>query len=423
MIAPTTLRPGESATVTATVLNTSPLPISKCPVRLHVEAGEQKRDLERVIDLEGGATASYAFSLESLSEGLWLGHVEASTGDELTFDDRRFLALRVAPPARVLIADGDPGRAPYESETYFLQAALRLAPPGERYAKTPFDTRTFDLAAGTSLPGLEKTEAVVLANVESLAASDANRLGEFVERGGGLVVFTGDRVGPEQTNSLEAAGLSVGTVLGPATATELPWRLERWQAGHPVFKPFDDPEHGDLRRPMFTSITRIKPDQETRVLAWFRGDEPALLERTRGRGRILWFASACDRAWGDWPRGRMYLPMLHQMIAYVSGLGEASRIHQDIAGDQGKPGIIQPGGVVHVVNTDPLESENERCTAAEFAARFGFKLPEPVAHTPGGQRGRISDERLRGDELWPWLALMLAGLLLVENFVANRTAA
>jgi hypothetical protein len=422
-IAPATLRPGESATVTATVLNTSPLPVSKCPVRLHVEAGQGKRDLERVIDLEGAATASVAFPLEALPEGLWLGYVEASTGDELTFDDRRFLAMRVAPPARVLIADGNPGRVPFESETYFLQAALRLAPAGERYGKTPFDTRTVDLVAGASLPDLEKTEAVVLANVESLSASDANRLGEFVERGGGLVVFTGDRVGPEGARGLEAAGLGVGTVLGPATATELPWRLERWQAGHSIFKPFDDPEHGDLRRPVFTSITRIKPDAQARVLAWFRGGEPALLERTKGRGKVLWFTSACGRAWGDWPRGRMYLPMIHQMVAYTSGLGEESRIRHDTAGDQAKPGIIQPDGVVHVVNTDPLESETERCTPAEFAGRFGFKLPAPVARTFAGQRGRIADLRLRGDELWPWLAVMLAGLLLVENFVANRTAA
>ena len=125
-IAPKTLRPGESASVTATVLNTSPLPVSRCPVRLHVEAGERKRDVERAIDLEGGAAASVSFPLETLPEGLWLGHVEASTGDELPFDDRRYLALRVAPPARVLIVDGDPGRARYESETYFLQAALRL---------------------------------------------------------------------------------------------------------------------------------------------------------------------------------------------------------------------------------------------------------------------------------------------------------
>ena len=144
------------------------MPISKCPVRLHLEAGERKRELDREIDLEGGATASVDFALDAMPEGLWLGHVEASTGDELTFDDRRFLALRVAPPARVLVVDGDPGRVPFESETYFLQAALRLAPPGEHYAKTPFDPRSVDFVAGTSLPDLEKTEAVVLANVGNL---------------------------------------------------------------------------------------------------------------------------------------------------------------------------------------------------------------------------------------------------------------
>ena len=80
-------------------------------------------------------------------------------------------------------------------------------------------------------------------------------------------------------------------------------------------------------------------------------------------------------------------------------------------------------GMVHVVNTDPLESETERCTPAEFAGRFGFKLPEPVASDGTGQRRRDLDLRLCNDELWPWLALMLAGVLLVENFVANRTAA
>ncbi len=140
-IAPATVRPGEAVSVTATVLNASPLPVAKCPVRLHVEAGKEKRDLDRTVDLEGGATAAVAFSLTEMAEGLWRGHVEVTAADELPFDDRRFLAFQVAPPARVLVVDGDPGRASYESETYFLQAALRLAPTGEHYAKSPFDVQ------------------------------------------------------------------------------------------------------------------------------------------------------------------------------------------------------------------------------------------------------------------------------------------
>jgi hypothetical protein len=424
-IAPQVVRPNEPISITATVLNASPLPISKRPVRLHMEAGERKRDLERTIDLDGGATGSVAFSLDAMPEGLWRGHVEVSSGDELPFDDRRYFAVQVAPPARVLLVDGDPGRAAYESETYFLQAALRLAPAGENYAKTPFDPRTLNLVGGTGLPSLDKTEAVVLANVESLSASDMKRLGEFVERGGGLIVFTGDRVRPETGRAFGGAGLGVGEILEAKTATELPWRLDRWDTNHLVFKLFADPEHGDLRRPAFSAITPIKPAPETRVLAWFRGGEPALLERTTGLGKVLWFTSACDLSWGNWPRGRMYVPMLHQMAAYVSGLAEGGRIRQEVVIDDRKPGIVESGGLIHVINPDPLESETARCTPKEFAGRFGFALPEPAATAVAGREGakRIADDRLRPDEIWPWLALTLVGMLLVENFLANRTAA
>ena len=295
--APRNLRPGDSATITATIFNTSPLPVSKCPVQLHVEAGE-KRDQTREIDLEGGATARVAFSLDALPEGLWLGHVEISLHNDLAFDDRRFVALRVAPPVRVLVLDGDPGRVPYESEAYFLQAALRLAPAGERYAKAPFDSRSVDFNTGTSLPSLEKTDVVVLANVADVEPPDAKRLADLVERGGGLLVFTGDHVATN-SRALEAAGLGVGTILGPATASEVPWRLERWQSGHPVFKPaFRATRNpGDLRPApgvLTGPITRIKTDPRAQVLAWFRGDEPALLERAERSqlaARSLWFTS------------------------------------------------------------------------------------------------------------------------------------
>jgi hypothetical protein len=426
-IAPGSIRPGESARLSALVLNTSPLPIPKVAVRLHVEAVEKVRDLEKSIDLDGGSTATVDFTLAELPEGLWRGHVEATAaGDELPFDDRRYLALSVAPPTRVLLVDGDPGRTPVQSETYFLQAALRLAPPGERYAKTPFDTRTVDFSNGAGLPDLKTIDAVVLANVGAIGDPEARRLADFVARGGGLLILSGDHLQPGSLRALDAVRLGVGEVLGPATASELPWRLEYWETQHPVFRPFEDPEHGDLRRPAFTTITRIRPDSAARVLARFRGGEPALLERSLGRGKVLWFASACDRSWSDWPRGRLYLPMVHQMLAYVSGLAEGGKVRQDPARGDRPPGIVDSpnDGLVHVVNADPFESETARCTPREFADRFGFRLPDPS--TPAlVQKGSLgpSDDRLRGDEIWPWLALTLLCFLLVENFLANRTAA
>jgi hypothetical protein len=423
-IAPQTIRPGDSVSITATVLNASPLPIASCPIRLQIAAGNQTRDLKQTINLEGVATASVTFSLDAMPEGLWRGHIEVSAEDELAFDDRRFLAFPVAPPARILVVDGDPGNDPYQSESFFLQAALRLAAQGEVYTKTPFDSRRVELSGGVGLPDLEKIEAAVLANVETLADADLKRLSTFVDRGGGLLVFTGDRVRPEGAARLAEAGLGVGQVLERVTATELPWRLERWEVEHPVFKLFAGAERGDLRRPAFTTITPIKPDAGARVLAWFRGGVPALVEQAKGHGKVLWFASACDRAWGDWPRGRMYVPMVHQLVAYVSNLSDGGRVRQEIATGEKKPGLVESGGLLHVVNADPFESETERCTLKEFADRFGFRLPVPAAPeaTARGNPGS-TDSRARSDEIWPWLALTLLGMLLVENFLANRTAA
>jgi hypothetical protein len=426
-IAPQAPRPGDPATVTATVFNASPLPVAKIPVRLRLEAGGQKRVLEKTVDLDGGASATLEFALGEMPEGLWRGHVEVPAGDELAFDDRRYLAIPVAPPSRVVLADGKPGQAPYEAATYFLQAALRLAPTGERYAKSPFDPATATLGSGGGgLPGLEKAQAVVLVDVDDLGPSDAQRLARFVEDGGGLVVFTGDRPVDGTARNLESAGLGVGKVLGPAKAVGAPWRLDRWESNHPVFRPFEDPEHGDLRRPAFDTITRIEPGSGTKVLAQFRGGEPALLERAKGRGRVLWFTSACDRTWSDWPRSRLYLPMVHQMLAYATGQSEGGPVRRELAGDGRKAGIGESDGLVHVVNPDPLESDTGRCTAEEFASRFGFKLPGPRPAETADARSRADrsdDGRLRSDEMWPWMALTLIGLLLAESFLANRTAA
>ncbi|MDR3636295.1 MAG: BatA domain-containing protein [Isosphaeraceae bacterium] len=424
VVEPKTVRPGESALVRATVVNGSPLPLYKVPVKLHLEAGTAVRDMERAVDLDGGAAANVEFKLADLPAGSWRGHVEAAVSDDLPFDNRRYLAVAVAPPAAVLVVDGSPGRTAYDGETYFLNAALRLAPSGERYAKTPFDVETFPLVTGASLPDLDKARAVVLANVGELSAGDARRLGAFVEQGGGLVVFTGDRVRADSVRSLTAAGLGVGEVVGPEPAKELPWRIGRWEAADPVFRPFADPEHGDLRRPSFTTITLIKPSAETRVLATFRGDAPALLARSHGRGKVLWFATACDRGWGDWPRSRLYVPLVHQMVGYVAGLAEGGPVREETASGEEKPGIVERDGLLHVINTDSYESDMARCTPREFADRFGFRLPETKTSIVNQAAAKKpADDRLRGDEIWPWLALTLLGFLLVESFLANRTAA
>ena len=421
---PSSPRPKEAAVVSAVVRNAGPLPVAKVPVHLHVEAdGASPIDLDRSVDLEGDASATVEFPLPPMAEGLWRGHVEVNVGDDLPMDDRRYLALPVGPAARVLLVDGDPGRSSVEAETYFLKAALRLAPEGETYAKAPFDPTTVDLGdLRSGWPDLSRVACVVLANVADLPEAEAKSLAAYVNRGGGLVVFTGDRVTAEGSASIVASGLGVGQVLGPQAATDRPFRLGQWDESHPILRPFSEPEHGDIRRPAFSAITRVEPDPAVRVLARFRGGEPALIERAVGRGKVVWFASTGDRGWGDWPRGRMFVPMVHQMVGHASGLSEGGKARPELAAGDRKPGLVEAEGFVRVVNLDPYESEMARCTPKEFADRYGFRLPEAPAVASKSTQGKV-DDRARPDELWPWLAMALMGALMFESFLANRTAA
>lgn len=425
----TMIRPGDVATVNVTVANAGPFPIEEVPLRLYLRAERRTYNLDRKVSIAAGGLEQFEFPVKGLEAGLWQGQVEIEVEDELRFDNRRFLALMAAPPWKVLIIDGQPHASPVLSETYFLEAALRLAAPGETYADTPYDPEVVSASelAGRDLAGFE---LVVLANVEDVSAAAAKRLGDFVEAGGGLIVFSGENVGTAGYRALENVGLSPGKLVDVKQSNDLPWRVQTWDQEHSIFAPFNDPQHGDLRRLAFHAYTKIEPSSQATVLASFRGGDPLLLELTKGEGRAVWFTSSCDRQWSDWPRSRLYLPLVHQMLGHLTGLNQggpvraltieaSSRLAEDV-----KPGVFERARYWEVINPSPRESETDRCTPLEFADRFALNI---AGSDPTGEEMVASfapsTVELHDDEIWHWIAFALVCFLCVECFLGNRTTA
>ncbi len=424
------VRPGDAVSLSAGIFNAGPFSLEKMPVVLTLESGTKKHVLRERVSLEAQSSGVVGFELPALGEGLWHGTIRIETDDDLPFDNQRYLALLCAPPVNVLLADGDKRDAAYLSETYFLETSLRLAPPGESFPDSPFRPTSIPMAAGDRLGDLGAQRIVVLANVGGVGRSDAAALAKFVEAGGSLLVFTGDRVEAEGYKAAAAEGLCVGEIGGVVRAHDLPHRLDHWDEDHPLFEPFNDPQHGDLRRFSFSSVTRITPAADAQVVAWFRGELPALIEKRLGKGRVLWFTSACDREWSDWTRSRLYLPFVHQMLGYLAGLTGGGPVREALIDSNSNlpadvaPGVFERDGYTEVINTGPRESEIDRCTPEEFANRFQLTLhEEDAAPRAGGRAALALTGDLRDDEVWHWVVLILLGVLLVEGFVANRTAA
>jgi hypothetical protein len=423
------LRPGEQTALHVSIYNGGPFTTAELPVTLSLKSGTRKLELKEQVKVEPGTAESLRFDLPPLDEGSWTGTVSVQSEDDLPLDNQRHVAILAAQPYQVLIVDGRWSPSPVLCSTYFLEAALRLAPEGEVYAGSPFEPRT--IASDERLPDLEKYDAVVLSDAPDLAGPDARDLAAFVERGGGLIVFTGENLTAERIGPLQAAGLTVGT-LGPVQhSTDLPLRLKTWDSRHPIFTAFSDPQLGDLQRLSFSAFTTIQPLKDAQVLASFRDGKPAVIERRRGQGSIVWVATTPDRRWSDWTRSRLYLPLMHQLLGHQTGLLAGGRVRQLALESTLErrpiealaPGIHERSGHQLVVNMSPRESETDRSGIQDFSDRFGLKVADEAAAVAAPPPRVAGGSELVDSEIWPWLATLLLATLLVEGLVANRTTA
>ncbi|OWK43037.1 vWA domain-containing protein [Fimbriiglobus ruber] len=407
-------------TVQASVLNARPTPLDHLSVRLKLANGGKVVDVPAVAAASPGATATVSFETPPLSPGLWQGTVSFAAEDDLPLDNARHVAIYAAAKPRVLLLDGAARDVAALGEGYFLEAALRLAPPGDAAADGPFQVAILPYTSGARLPDLSQVDVLVAADVAGFPAADAAKIREFLKRGGGAVVLGGNNLGPASTAQYAVADLSVGEVAGTHAARDQPFRVSEFAADDPVLAPFADPQHGDLRRLTFSGCTRVVPAAGVRVLARLKDGTPLLLERPAGSKRVLWWAAAAGREHGEWSRSRLFLPLVHQLVRGAAGVVGAGPV-RDLPAAGEVPGVKQVGDAWEVRNLEPQESDLDRCTAEEFASRLGV-TPATDSDSLVAEENKPGDESRTG-EWWPWLWLALVVCWVLEGLLANRTIA
>jgi hypothetical protein len=415
------VRADHPTTVQATILNTGAEPLNQRSVRLRLANKSKVIEIPAVASAAADASTTVAFETPPLGPGLWQGTVSVAADDELPFDNSRHVALYAAARPRVLLLDGASRDVAALGEAYFLEAALRLAPPGETVPDAPFRMIVFPYGADARVPDLGQVDVLIAANVAGFPAADAARVRAFLDRGGSAVVFGGSNLGPASAASYAAAGLSVGEIIGTHAARDVPFRIAEFARDDAMLRPFADPQHGDLHRLAFSGCTQVTPGDGVQVLARFRDKTPLWLERQTGPSRVVWCAASVGREHGEWSRSRLFLPLVHQLVRGAAGQAGAGPV-RDLPAAGEAPGVRQQGEVWEVRNLESQESELERCTPEEFAQRLGVKLADNA-----GALVLVAAEgdgnELRAGELWPWLWLGLVLFWLAEGVLANRTVA
>jgi hypothetical protein len=294
---------------------------------------------EAVVDvLPAGTAKGVSLFARLRSEGYHSIMVRVPA-DRLPADDRRTLAVRAIREVRVLLADGDPGREPRDSQVFFLRHALQPVPVPEAsqyYIKT------------TVIPGLELAsarfddyDAVILANVSEVPANMLPALELFVKRGGGLMVFPGQNIQfasyndglLKRHNLLPAA---FGQVKGDASRDEQYATLQEKDYEHPLVDLWNDPGNGTLNSARFFRYFELlpaawKPEPkdngardkfpgagEPKIVLRYQDGNPAVMEREFGLGRVIQFSSTANTGWNDLPVRPAFVPFMHRCLGAVA---------------------------------------------------------------------------------------------------------
>ncbi|CAN5393720.1 BatA domain-containing protein [soil metagenome] len=246
--------------------------------------------------------------------------------DRVPADDMRTIAVRAVNKVNVLMVDGDPGREARDGETFFLAHALVPVPPAE--AENYF-VRTMTISP-SDLPGqnFDEFDAVVLANGAEITPQTADALASRIQRGGGLIVFPGDRTdiasyNRELVDRLHVLPARFGATIGDAKSEKTIARLQEKNFEHPIARLWNDPASGSPASASFYKM--ISPDSLGEVAAAtvsvvlrFNDGSPAVIEGASGDGCVILFASTCDTAWNDLAvKPGIFVPLMYRCLGSI----------------------------------------------------------------------------------------------------------
>lgn len=434
----------------------------------------QLRIGERVVargslDVAAGGETTKSFT-GSIPEGARSAPVTVEiAGDRLAADNRRHAIGELRDQVRTLLVNGDPKSSRHADELFYIDAALR---PGDRADSGIRLSRITTDELGEA--PLDQTDVIVLANSRAIEGAVVERLAAWVEAGGGLLVSVGDRVDPDAYNKsmepllAQALRSVLDTSFGRrgAEASGSALHLAKIEVDHPVFSPFaaDAPE---LRDAGFARVMLLGPTTavgERRVLARYDNGATAMVESSRGRGRLILYTSTIDRDWNELPIQPGFVPLVQQLVRYLGRKPADLRRREGIvgstrsislAGDVRRVEIRRPGGGrsireieqagdpgrVSMQMTDTGETgfyqvwvAREGAGSLEALSSEDFALnvlagasdlerldPENLPAGAGGDSAEIADStHTRRLELWHAIAALLLGFLLVESLMTVR---
>ena len=406
---------------------------------------EGERIAQSNVNVSPYSTLSLPFTIVPPQSGQLACSAKIEDIDPFAADNRRWFTLDVPDSIRVLSV---------VSDNLTIEILKAVFAPSE----TEFihmDWTNLDLWETRSY---SKYDVIILAGIKNVSAGAADRLTEFVNRGGGLILF--------QSEDADLAGLSRGLwkklgfsgVKGYRENNET--AFGKLDTEHPIFYGmFDD--KGNPRSPRFNFSVDLVLGEKDQIIIPFSDSRPFLIERQKGHGKILMYAVPLSVESGNFVYSGLLAPLIVRSVTYVSSnngndalnwqtgnayqvilpLPETKSIQMHLPNEEVTELPARPvvGGVEYDISNVPVPGIYDMRISDKILARYAANIPNNhsklerrdlstvserlgktiiLEHDSENIQDQILNSRF-GKELWFPIAIIFLVLLLSESILGK----
>jgi len=288
--------------------------------------GQPVKQGQTTIRLDDGAARKVQFATRATTDRMTRGEVRLVAGDPLPLDDALWFTVGTRRPVRALVsavATDASAQGILASDANELVELLRVL----------HCDVLFQPAHELEAAPLDQVDLVFLINVPAPSVRVWKKLDAFVSAGGGLAAFLGTAefaassgVRSPAWNTPEAQALLPGELVAPLRFDNASG-LDVRDTNHPLLKKF---EQQGLAAEMTTipifRYWKVEPAADASVILRYSGADapPAVLERSRGDGRVILLTTAGNlaleesRQWSRLAAELPFLMLMDQMVLYLS---------------------------------------------------------------------------------------------------------
>lgn len=344
------------------------------------------------------------------------GVLEVS-GDAHPFDNEIFVSPVQARPLRVLLLSEGGISDEAGSPLFYLRRALQPTPTLE-----PIVSATEALTDAL----IAESEVIIVPGTWS--PETAARLQSFAREGGLVIAIPSSESGPDDLAKLTG---EVNWTLSEAEGKDYAL-LADLDFDHPVLQPFARARIRDFTKVRFWKhrlLTGAAPAPDTKVIATFDGESPALIEQTIGKGAAFIFLSGWEPAESQLALSSKFVPLLFAIFEHTGfSIRSVATLYVGET-DYEKPGFYETPederSRLKAVNLAPGEGITEAFDPAAVFPEWGIPLidlsgelaKEQLTET---QLARLeSVEKEDNQKLWKWIILIVLILLIIESWIAG----